>query len=77
VVKYAEKYSVDAVLCGHIHSVAIHKFGDVTYYNCGDWVETCSAMVEREDGVIEIVTYGAPGAARSMSALATDDAAVR
>ena len=59
VVKYAEKYSVDAVLCGHIHSASIRKFGNVTYYNCGDWVETCSAMVEREDGVIEIVSYGA------------------
>lgn len=59
VVKYAEKYSVDAVLCGHIHSAAIHRFGEITYYNCGDWVETCSAMVEREDGFIEIVNYGA------------------
>jgi UDP-2,3-diacylglucosamine pyrophosphatase LpxH len=59
VVKYAEKYSVDAVLCGHIHSAAIRQFGDVTYYNCGDWVETCCAMIEREDGVIEIVNYGA------------------
>src|SRR5476651_2350889 len=58
VVRYAEKYSVDAVLCGHIHSAAIHKFGDITYYNCGDWVETCSALVESEDGVIEIVNYG-------------------
>jgi UDP-2,3-diacylglucosamine pyrophosphatase LpxH len=58
VVKYAEKYSVDAVLCGHIHSAAIRQFGDVAYYNCGDWVETCCAMIEREDGVIEIVNYG-------------------
>jgi UDP-2,3-diacylglucosamine pyrophosphatase LpxH len=57
VVKYAERYSVDAVLCGHIHSAAIHQFGNVTYYNCGDWVETCSAMVERDDGSIEIVNY--------------------
>ena len=44
-----------AVLCGHIHSAAIHKFGNVTYYNCGDWVETCSALVEHFDGSIEIV----------------------
>ena len=57
VVRYAEKYSVDAVLCGHIHSVSIRRFGRVTYYNCGDWVETCSALVEREDGVIEAVNY--------------------
>jgi len=55
VAKYAEKYSVDAVLCGHIHSASIHNFAGVTYYNAGDWVETCSALVERADGTIEIV----------------------
>ena len=55
VVKYAERYRVDGVLCGHIHSAAIHKFGNVTYYNCGDWVETCSALIEHFDGKIEIV----------------------
>jgi UDP-2,3-diacylglucosamine pyrophosphatase LpxH len=54
-VKYAERYRVDAVLCGHIHSVSIREFGDITYYNCGDWVETCSALVEHLDGRIEIV----------------------
>src|SRR5438045_7469369 len=32
-----------------------HKLGDVTYYNCGDWVETCSALVEHFDGRVEIV----------------------
>jgi UDP-2,3-diacylglucosamine pyrophosphatase LpxH len=46
---------VDGVLCGHIHSAAIRKFGNVTYYNCGDWVETCSALIEHFDGQIEIV----------------------
>src|SRR2546430_13117544 len=55
IVKYAERYRVDAVLCGHIHSVSIREFGSVTYYNCGDWVETCSALVENLDGRIEIV----------------------
>jgi len=55
IVKYAERYEVDAVLCGHIHSAAIHQFGAVTYYNCGDWVETCSALVENYDGTIEMV----------------------
>jgi UDP-2,3-diacylglucosamine pyrophosphatase LpxH len=57
VVHYAERYAVDAVLCGHIHSAAIHKFGNVTYYNCGDWVETCSALIERTDGGFELVHY--------------------
>ena len=57
IVRYAEKYQVDAVLCGHIHSAAIHQFGAVTYYNCGDWVESCTAVVELEDGTIELVSY--------------------
>ncbi len=55
VAKYAEKYSVAAVLCGHIHSASVRRFGEITYYNAGDWVESCSALVERADGVIEIV----------------------
>src|SRR5438132_4894951 len=59
IVRYAEKFSVDAVLCGHIHSAAIHQFGRVTYYNCGDWVESCTALVERHDGTIELVKYPA------------------
>jgi len=57
IVRYAEQYEVDAVLCGHIHSAAIRQIGDVTYYNCGDWVETCSALVEQSDGHIEMVNY--------------------
>jgi UDP-2,3-diacylglucosamine pyrophosphatase LpxH len=55
IARYAQKFSVDAVLCGHIHSAAIRQFGAVTYYNCGDWVETCSALIEREDGIVEMV----------------------
>ena len=57
IVRYARKFCVDAVLCGHIHSAAARTFGPVTYYNCGDWVETCSALIERDDGRLEIVNY--------------------
>ena len=39
IVKYAERYQVDAVLCGHIHTSVIREFGNMAYYNCGDWVE--------------------------------------
>lgn len=55
VARYAERYRVEAILCGHIHSVSIRDFGNVTYYNCGDWVETCSALIEHFDGRIEVV----------------------
>ncbi len=57
VVRYAGSYKVDAVLCGHIHSAAIRPIKSITYYNCGDWVETCSALIEQENGVIELVHY--------------------
>jgi UDP-2,3-diacylglucosamine pyrophosphatase LpxH len=57
VAHYAQKFNVDAILCGHIHSVSMRVIGNVTYYNCGDWVETCSALVEDYDGKIDIVNY--------------------
>ena len=57
VAHYAERYHVDAVLCGHIHSAAIREFGPVAYYNCGDWVESCTALVEGDDGMISLVNY--------------------
>jgi UDP-2,3-diacylglucosamine pyrophosphatase LpxH len=60
VVKYAQRYGVEAVLCGHIHSASIREFGEVSYYNCGDWVETWSALVEHFDRRIELVCK--PGA---------------
>jgi len=57
IVRYAERYGVDAVLCGHIHSSGIRQIGRVTYYNCGDWVESCSALVENFDGTIELLQF--------------------
>jgi UDP-2,3-diacylglucosamine pyrophosphatase LpxH len=59
VAHYAERYHVDAVLCGHIHSAAIREFGTISYYNCGDWVESCTALVEGDDGMIALVNYHA------------------
>jgi UDP-2,3-diacylglucosamine pyrophosphatase LpxH len=57
VAHYAQREHVDAVLCGHIHSAAVRQFAHVKYYNCGDWVESCSALIEREDGALELVNY--------------------
>ena len=47
----------DGVVCGHIHTAEIRKIGDVTYYNDGDWVESCTALVEHQDGRMEIVDW--------------------
>ena len=57
IVRYANDFSVDGVLCGHIHSASIRQFQNVEYYNCGDWVESCTALVEQHDGAIELVSY--------------------
>jgi UDP-2,3-diacylglucosamine pyrophosphatase LpxH len=48
---------VDGVVCGHIHSAEIRQFGDVTYYNDGDWVESCTALVEHADGRMEVLDW--------------------
>lgn len=48
---------VDGVVCGHIHSAEIRQFGPVTYYNDGDWVESCTALVEHGDGRIEVIDW--------------------
>jgi UDP-2,3-diacylglucosamine pyrophosphatase LpxH len=59
VAREAEHRLVDGVVCGHIHSAEIRKFGDVTYYNDGDWVESCTALVEDFQGEIAILDWAA------------------
>lgn len=49
---------VDGVICGHIHSACDRRIGNVRYLNCGDWVDTCSAIVEHFDGRIEVLRWG-------------------
>lgn len=45
------------VVCGHIHVAADKNLGPIRYLNCGDWVETMSAIVEHEDGQVELISY--------------------
>jgi hypothetical protein len=35
----------------------MREFGKVTYYNCGDWVESCTALVEGDDGILSMISY--------------------
>ncbi len=56
IVHFAEQDGVDGVLCGHIHSPAVREISSYLYLNCGDWVESRSALVEHEDGRIELIT---------------------
>jgi UDP-2,3-diacylglucosamine pyrophosphatase LpxH len=53
----AELRGVDGVVCGHIHTAEIRQFGDIMYYNDGDWVESCTALVEARDGNMSILDW--------------------
>ena len=53
----ARRQQADGIVCGHIHRAGIRDLGDVTYYNTGDWVESCSALVEHFDGSMEVLYW--------------------
>lgn len=50
---------VDGVICGHVHHAAISDTHGIRYVNCGDWVESCTAIAERSDGRMEILQWRA------------------
>ena len=54
---YAKSSECDGIICGHIHHPNKRVVYGVSYINCGDWVETCSAVVENQDGTIEIIYW--------------------
>lgn len=60
VVRYARDHEVDGVICGHIHTVGQREIQGVQYYNTGDWVESCTALVEDFDGNLEIIEMRNP-----------------
>lgn len=55
----ARKQGVDGVICGHIHSAAQREIDGIAYINTGDWVESCTALVEHADGRLEIIDWAA------------------
>ncbi|CAM3231677.1 UDP-2,3-diacylglucosamine diphosphatase [Rhodothermus bifroesti] len=69
IVNEARKYDVEGVVCGHIHHAELRKIDGILYANTGDWVESCTALVEHFDGRLEIVYW----AAESVSAQPVGD----
>ncbi len=53
----ARRRGVDGVICGHIHKAEMRQIGDISYINDGDWVESCTALVEHGDGRLEILEW--------------------
>lgn len=53
----AKRRAADGVICGHIHHAEIDHIDGILYGNCGDWVESCSALVEHSDGRLEVIFW--------------------
>jgi UDP-2,3-diacylglucosamine pyrophosphatase LpxH len=53
----AQRHAADGVICGHIHYAVIHDDFGVRYVNCGDWVESCTAVAEDFNGQMEIIVW--------------------
>jgi UDP-2,3-diacylglucosamine pyrophosphatase LpxH len=64
VIRAARERGVDGVICGHIHSATIREADGTTYINCGDWVDSCTAIVEHPDGRMELVRQHLAATAR-------------
>jgi len=70
VVRGVKHRGLDGVICGHIHTPAIKDINGLTYINCGDWVDSCTAIVEHHDGRMELVRWTHPAAAVELRAAA-------
>jgi len=57
----AHRRGLDGVICGHIHHAVIRRQAGFVYVNCGDWIESCTAVVEHFDGALEIIRWTARG----------------
>lgn len=57
VIRTVRERGLDGVVCGHIHSATIRRMDGVLYINCGDWVDSCTAIVEHTDGRLELVEW--------------------
>jgi UDP-2,3-diacylglucosamine pyrophosphatase LpxH len=65
----ARRHAADGIICGHIHHPSDRQINGVHYLNCGDWVESCSALIETLDGEMRIVRWpvGARGVAPELT----------
>jgi UDP-2,3-diacylglucosamine pyrophosphatase LpxH len=53
----ARRQEADGIICGHIHHAAMQDLDGVRYVNTGDWVESCTAVVEHYDGTLQMIRW--------------------
>lgn len=57
VARDCHRRGLDGVVCGHIHHAEVREIGGVSYHNCGDWVESCTALGEDYNGRISVIRW--------------------
>ena len=57
----ARRRGADGVICGHIHHASDRTFHGTHYLNCGDWVESCTAVIETLEGDLRVVHWAQAG----------------
>jgi len=62
VVRESRHLKVDGIVCGHIHKAEMRMINGILYCNGGDWVESCTALVEHHDGRLEVLHWAELGA---------------
>jgi UDP-2,3-diacylglucosamine pyrophosphatase LpxH len=63
--RHVRELGLDGAICGHIHWPMIKEADGLSYINCGDWVDSCTAIVEHLDGRMELVLWGSSHHART------------
>ena len=56
-IRAAREEGVNGVVCGHIHHAAIIEDNGFVYCNDGDWVESCTTVVEDLEGRLSLLTW--------------------
>jgi UDP-2,3-diacylglucosamine pyrophosphatase LpxH len=56
----ARQHGATGVICGHFHSATIHEEFGLLYANCGDWIESCTAIAEEPDGRLQVISWKDP-----------------
>lgn len=56
-VEYCKKRKFDGIICGHIHTAEMKLIDNIEYMNTGDWVESCTAIVETYDGEFQLIIW--------------------
>ena len=74
--RLAMERQLDGVVCGHIHHAEVRRMGDVLYCNDGDWVESCSTLLEHKDGRLELRFWAGEFEAFRLEELAQQDAGI-